>query len=337
MLAPLDSLSRSVKRLLPASLKKQMRVLMGKTSKPARLRQWTANPNSSPWFDRPDAIELLAKRRRRERLSDADYQRLHQWTTEGYFVVPGLIGNRLIDSMMKDLDGLWTADEPYPGLHVEGLSVGPGVPGAKVSHAEVCAMAPSVRTEARDRSNWRIHGFPRFSDSSRLIFVDQELRRLASLIFGVPADPGYAINFMYGSTQTEHQDTAVFHVFPPNYLAGAWIACEDISPDSGPLMYYPRSHREPLFDGFPNYPQTSLKTASADVTQRYHDYAVHLARKYERHLFVAKKGDVLFWHGMMLHGGSEVRNPKLTRRSFVIHYVPPGMDVSDQIVGPFNW
>lgn len=102
-------------------------------------------------------------------------------------------------------------------------------------------------------------------------------------------------------------------------------------------MYYPRSQREPMFHGFANYPQTNLKTASAEGTRQYHEYAAKLARKYERHLFLANKGDVLFWHGMLLHGGSEVKNSNLTRRSFVLHYIPPGMDVSDQVVGPFNW
>jgi ectoine hydroxylase-related dioxygenase (phytanoyl-CoA dioxygenase family) len=102
-------------------------------------------------------------------------------------------------------------------------------------------------------------------------------------------------------------------------------------------MYYPRSHREPLFEAFTNYPQTNLRTAPPDVVQRYNEYAVNLARQYQRHLFVAKKGDVLFWHGMLLHGGSEVKNPKLTRRSFVIHYIARGMDAGNQVVGPFNW
>ena len=290
-----------------------------------------------PWFDNADALTVLDKRRRRDNLSDTDYQRLHEWVTDGYFVVPGMVNHQLIDSMMHDLDGLWTTDTPHDDLHIYDLRLGPNVPGARVSHSDVCAMEPSVRAAARDRSNWRIHAFEEHSGSARLIFDNPELARVAALIFDRPANPRYAINFMYGSTQTEHQDTAVFHIFPPNYIAGAWIACEDIAPDSGPLMYYPRSHREPLFEAFTNYPQTNLRTVPPDVMQRYNEYAVNLARQYQRHLFLAKKGDVLFWHGMLLHGGSEVKNPKLTRRSFVIHYIPPGMDAGDQVVGPFNW
>jgi ectoine hydroxylase-related dioxygenase (phytanoyl-CoA dioxygenase family) len=35
-------------------------------------------------------------------------------------------------------------------------------------------------------------------------------------------------------------------------MIGVWIACEDIKEDSGPLVYCPRSHREPLFPEFDN-------------------------------------------------------------------------------------
>jgi hypothetical protein len=37
-------------------------------------------------------------------------------------------------------------------------------------------------------------------------------------------------------------------------------------------------------------------------------------------LSLAKKDDVFFWHGMTLHGGGQINDPSLTRRSFVIHY-----------------
>ena len=36
--------------------------------------------------------------------------------------------------------------------------------------------------------------------------------------------------------------------------------------------------------------------------------------------FIAKKGDILIWHSNLLHGGEEVINPKLTRKSMVLHY-----------------
>lgn len=328
----------SIKRLVPASIKSRMRQLFGGSpSRPATLRKWDINPRRLPWFDQPHALESLAQRRRKGKLSDEDYHRLHQWVTDGYCIASGLVSHALIDAMTVDLDRIWTADRPFEGLEIDGLRFGPNTSRAKVSHREVLALEASDRAAARDSSNWRVQSFQKYSANAKAIFYSAELMRLASLILGRPSGPEGAINFMYGSTQTEHQDTAVFHLFPPNYIVGAWIACEDISPDSGPLMFYPRSHREPLFHGFDNYPQTNLKTASPELTQAYYEYVATLTHKFDRHLLLAKKGDALLWHGMLLHGGSEIKNPKLTRKSFVIHYIPPGMNVGHQVVGPFNW
>ena len=66
---------------------------------------------------------------------------------------------------------------------------------------------------------------------------------------------------MTGSEQALHQDMAVFHIWPCNFLIGAWIACEDVAEGSGPLVLYPGSHRAPFFPGFTQYPQTNLRTA----------------------------------------------------------------------------
>ena len=74
---------------------------------------------------------------------------------------------------------------------------------------------------------------------------------------------------MTGSEQALHQDMAVFHIYPHDYLIGAWIACEDIVRESGPLVFYPGSHRTPLFPGFTDYPQTNLRTAGPDLARRY--------------------------------------------------------------------
>src|SRR5262249_44763304 len=145
----------------------------------------------------------------------------------------------------------------------------------------------------------------------------------------------YTINFTHGSEQELHQDTAVFHVVPPNYLVGAWLACEDISSDSGPLVVFPGSHRSPMFPEFDDYPQTNLRTSPSP--QRYAGFVHTVSEQYVPTEFLPKKGEVLLWHGMLIHGGSPVRDRSQSRRSYVCHYIPPGMDVSGSVQGPFNW
>jgi phytanoyl-CoA hydroxylase len=300
-------------------------------------RKWTIVPAECPWYDRPNALELLEARRKKENISDEDFELLRHWATDGYCIVSGVIPEQVIDSMMLDFDNLWTADRPFDGLTFFDLALPPNGERLTMSHAELLNVDLPRRLEARDVPNWRINHFDAYSEAAGTIFQNRELIRLTSLIFDRQSVPDSTLSFMYGSAQDAHQDTAVFHIFPPNFIIGAWIACEEISPDCGPLMYYPKSHLEPIFHEFDNYPQTNFRTASLDIVEAYRKYVAELTHKYDRHLFIAKKGEILLWHGMLLHGGSQINNAKLTRRSYVIHYVPPEMNVGNDVVGPFNW
>lgn len=175
------------------------------------------------------------------------------------------------------------------------------------------------------------------SASARRVHENRAVARLCALLLGEPALPQYSLYFVRGSEKTLHQDTAAFAVFPMNFIVGAWLACEDIADDAGPLLYYPGSHREPLMAEFGNYPQTSLKTCDARTAEAYEARLRRLTARYEERRFLAKKGDLLVWHGLLIHGGAEIKNPALTRRSYVWHYIPKGKNVEREIIGPFNW
>lgn len=300
-----------------------------------RKKKWKHQASEMPWFDRPDALELLERRRVREKLSDADFRMLQKWAEEGCCTVSGVIPEKQIDAMVADMEDIWTAAQPIEGLEILDLRLNQTGASQNLSHAELLALDVEQRLSMRANSNWRIHGFYQYSANAATIFNNPELIRLASLILAQPAAPNFTINFTYGSEQALHQDTAVFHVKPRNYVVGAWLACEDIATDSGPLVYYPGSHREPLYPKFDNYPQTNLRTALKP--EEYSAYVATRSERYERKLYFAKKGDIFLWHGMLIHGGSEIANRQLTRRSYVCHYIPPGMEVSAEVEGPFNW
>ena len=123
----------------------------------------------------------------------------------------------------------------------------------------------------------------------------------------------------------------------PNLICGAWIACEDIDEGAGPLVYHPGSHRRAAFHGFDRYPMTNLRTVAPDVAAAYQHHVDGAAEQSEPHHFLARKGDVLLWHGMLIHGGSPLTTPGLTRKSYVLHYIPTGADVADRVTGPTNW
>lgn len=301
-----------------------------------RAKRWKSSPADLPWFDQTDALQQLDRRAREERYSDEQVEMLRKWVKDGYCVVGGVIDTKDVDGMMADFDAIWTAKTPTPGLEVLGARIAESDPMVR-PHADLLKLDAATRDNLRDNSPWRVHGFSRFSKSAAAIYQSEKLLSLASLIFGRPAVRDATINFMYGSRQALHQDMAVFHVFPMNYLIGAWLACEDIHPDSGPLLLYAGSHKEPMYPAFDNYPQTNLKTCSAETKAAYESYLAEASERYERRTFLGKKGEVLLWHGMLLHGGDAVKNPRLTRRSYVCHYMAKGVNKAAEVVGPFNW
>lgn len=302
----------------------------------SRVKQWKNIPSELPWFDHPNALVLLEQRRKAESLSDSEFEALRNWVEYGYVVLRDVVQVEDVDGMMADLDNVWTTTTPIPNLKIDDLRINPEDPPG-VDHSKLVQLDTPTKERHRREARWRIHQFVSHSESARRIFQSAALARWSHLILGRKADPSYTINFTFGSEQGLHQDTAVFAVSPMNHLIGAWLACEDIDPDSGPLVYYPGSHREKLFTQFDNYPQTILKTCKPALIDEYHRFLADVALRYERKTFIARKGEWFLWHGMMIHGGDAIRKPNLTRRSYVCHYIPPGMNKEMEIQGPFNW
>jgi len=291
---------------------------------------WKRRPNVLPWFDRADALGALDG-------DGSDRALLEHWARDGYVVVDDCVEREHVDRMVAVLDGLWDAAEPIANLTLLGLREDADAEPRNVPHADLLRLEPARRHRMRDVSDWRIHGFHYVNEPARRIYWNPRMRTLAGQIFGRRARPIPAINFMTGSEQALHQDMAVFHIYPHNYLMGAWIACEDIAPESGPLVFYPGSHRVPFFPGFTDYPQTNLRTADRPTARAYQDYVDGIARRFERREFRARKGQVLFWHGMLIHGGAAVARRGVSRKSMVIHYAVRGADVAREVRGPFNW
>lgn len=292
---------------------------------------WHRRPNELPWGDRPDALARAA------RSNGADAAMLEQWVRDGYVVVDGCVDVVALDEMLETLDRLWDAPAAVPGLTLLGVRERHDETPRDLAHADVLALPPARRQAMREVSGWRIHAFYQLNAAAKRVFRTPRLRALASTLLGRRARPIAAINFMAGSQQSLHQDMAVFHIYPHNWLVGAWIACEDVSPESGPLLFYPGSHRTPMFAEFDDYPQTNLRTADLARAERYQAWVDEQATRYEAHRFHAKKGQVLFWHGQMIHGGAPVTLPGATRKSMVVHYSVRGADRGREVQGPFRW
>ena len=141
-------------------------------------------------------------------------------------------------------------------------------------------------------------------------------------IYGRKPFPFQTLNFSSGSEQHFHSDAVHFNSDPEGFMCGAWVALEDISQESGPLIYYPGSHRLPYLDAQTlnlnieelkkeKHPQIFFDKLWEDLVKE---------NKFKKSIYLPKKGDVLIWHANLIHGGSKVLDHSKSRWSQVTHY-----------------
>lgn len=165
------------------------------------------------------------------------------------------------------------------------------------------------------------------SDYLRRIGQHPHLQAILNYLLNGEARLFQSINFVHeGSEQKTHSDSVHMTTYPLGGLLGVWIALEDMTPDNGPLHYYPGSHKLPylLNDAYGNE-GTRWKIGG----QPYSAYERMMEEKVrewglEKRIFEAKAGDVLIWHANLLHGGEPHRDKSLPRKSMVLHYFKEG-------------
>ena len=125
------------------------------------------------------------------------------------------------------------------------------------------------------------------------------------------------LNFDKGSQQIDHLDTLYMTPVSELGLVATWMALEDTAPDAGPLRFYPGSNHIPHY----RFSTGSFHQHDPEVEQ-FSDYMAGEVEKrgLEEQLFLAEKGDLFIWHALLLHGGSAICNPRLTRNSLVTHF-----------------
>lgn len=254
-----------------------------------------------PWLDRPDTESIIIDRLTRGELSAGQADLCRRFARDGYVILERFFEPTLCDEVWSHYEAAVQAgrvepsperkgqDDPHPG-HVMN------------AHLQV----PEIGR----------------------LFAAERLLEVISLLLGQPAVPFQTLMFPKGREQKAHSDSIHMTTYPLGYLAASWIACEDIHPDSGALMYYPGTHRLPyVFSHEVGLsPDEFRQHGYAAVEAKYEPYIETLLAnsRFERHVFTPAKGDVLIWHANLLHGGSPRRDLRHSRKSLVGHYFARG-------------
>lgn len=176
-------------------------------------------------------------------------------------------------------------------------------------------QSEKTNAECRIQDAWQ------FDEDVRAIAANQTVLELLAKLYGRNAFPFQTLNFPVGTQQSVHSDSVHFSSLPERFMCGVWLAMEDVSPDAGPLFYYPGSHRWPIMTNS----LIGRRGYGSDVTSAQDPYgpawrALCEAYNAQAETFLARKGQALIWCANLLHGGSHQNDPTLTRWSQVTHY-----------------
>ncbi len=265
---------------------------------------------SDLWLDQPDAHHRVETRQAAGEIAAHQAEALLRFLDRGYLTFTLDLDPRVVADVEASVERLWQERPPT------------------VACAYHSQLRPFDQVEPRKarRPSYRIADLHSFSQGALELYLDRQIFDWVELIFGQKAVATQSLYFEYGSQQRLHRDPVFVHHTPPSHLLAAWVALEDIHPDSGPLLHVAGSHRLPYYQFEPGefrfdparqgYAEEQAMEEFLEVTCR--------ERGLEAVPFTPRLGEALIWHASLIHGGSRPRDPDRTRKSFVVHYATFG-------------
>lgn len=167
----------------------------------------------------------------------------------------------------------------------------------------------------------RVQDAWKFDGDVQAVAANPAVLDLLAKLYGRRAFPFQTLNFPVGTQQDAHSDSVHFSSLPERFMCGVWLAMEDVSPDAGPLFYFPGSHRWPIVTNA----LIGRRGYGSPLTSAQDPYgpswnALREAHGAQEDVFLPQKGQALIWCANLLHGGSRQNDPRLTRWSQVTHY-----------------
>ena len=251
-----------------------------------------ASDRLQPWYDQPNCHALLDELLDRGRVPAELESSFRQFLDEGWFEIENHLDDRLIKRLNAAMDhAAQTGDSGFTPGSSQRLQ----------------------RMHVKYDSFWDVTTY-------------QKTQQIIDTLMQTPSTACQVIGFINGTQQAPHQDAIHLSVFPQGYMCGAWVALEDVQPDSGELVIYPGSHRWDL---------VMMKDAGIDKVShgRWSEFANTVEVRWQKlvdqsgaepMVYRPKRGSLLVWHERLMHGGSRRLNKSLTRKSCVTHHFAQG-------------
>jgi phytanoyl-CoA hydroxylase len=236
-------------------------------------------------------------------------RKLVEWRDRGVVIFERAVDPLLIDALLGDVE--------YLRKHHRDFVLSAEIKGVQKDIA-------SFADEELDSDGVKFNSIHAISAAAGKLSLTAAVTSFLKHVFQSPACALQSLTFYRGSQQPAHVDYPYVRCQAKlGHLAASWIPLEDIHPDAGPLAYYPGSHRTDV-SGFFDWGNRSV-VLEPDSERTPIEFSRYLEEKVrasaiEPEIFLPKRGDVLIWHGNLIHEGTAIKNPKLTRKSYVTHY-----------------
>ena len=163
------------------------------------------------------------------------------------------------------------------------------------------------------------------SKSIRDLACNKKIMNTLEVLYGRKPFPFSTINFTKGAQQPLHSDSIHFQTMPYGWIAGCWVALEDIDENSGPLQIIPGSHkiRPWSYQDLGIRHPDSVIDGEKKCYRQYEEFIKDLVKErkdFKKEIIPIKKGQCLIWAAELLHGSIKIKDKTKTRKSQAIHY-----------------
>ncbi len=213
-------------------------------------------------------------------------------------------------------------DEDQLAWRRDGFLIKPGF-----FSAELLDRYSEIRARVPDTGGWSCPVPYMYIAELRDVCLHPPLTRLLGHLIGEEMGLHLNLTGWVSTDRNWHQDDYLNPPYINSWYAAVWIALDDIHPDCGPFEFVPGSHRWPLLKSHRVRlfldEQERGELAWPRLAERFvNDVATReIARRgTPSQKFIAKKGDLLIWHGRLMHRGSYANVPGMQRKTLIGHY-----------------
>ena len=230
---------------------------------------------------------------------------------DGYIIIRNLVSQEEIAEIWQH-----TVDLMSGITVIEGVEPPPG-DASEEERAQHFLRVHMLHRKHELHERYLLH--PRICDVLETL-VGPDLLALQTMLFLKPSGR---------EGQGYHQDSYYIPTYPDTLL-GSWLAIDRADEDNGCVLVTPGSHHEPIYPDAGRLSQNhvigsmhdlaTIEGASSSVPEK--NGLTPVAAKYESKEVpaVMDPGDVMFFHGHVLHRSLSNTTTDRSRRAFVSHY-----------------